>query len=224
MASSNGIGSTTLEGLGVIQQDKTPNTALGSEDFLKLMVEQFKNQSPTDPADSSEFLGQLASFSTVSGIQDLQQSLSSIGANLQSSQALQASTMVGRSVLVPANTARYSGTGGVSGVIDIPEDVANLTIGIYNQAGFLVQELKKDRVRPGEFAFKWDGLDKAGVAAPKGNYTLRASAEMGEVNVAFPTLVQAKVESVTLLPNGGGAELNLAGFDSMDMAAVRRVI
>lgn len=230
MANSNIIGGAALDGLALTNTDKKINNNLGSEDFLKLMVEQMKNQSPTNPADSADFLGQLASFSTVNGIQDLQKSLGTIASSMQSSQALQASTMVGRSVLVPANTANYQGTGGIEGYIELGQDTSNIKLGIYNSAGVLMKELPTSRALEGELPFKWDGLDSAGNVAPQGRYTLRATGEVRAIGeedqktTALSTLVKAKVESVTLLPQGAGSELNLSGFGSIDMNAVRRVI
>jgi flagellar basal-body rod modification protein FlgD len=225
MANSNNIGGTNpLASLAVQQQDRTPSNTLGSEDFLKLMVEQLRNQSPTNPADSADFLGQLAQFSTVSGIQDLQKSLTSIASGLQSAQALQASTMVGRSVVIAANQFGYAGADGMSGVIPIDSATPEVKVGIFNSAGTLVKEMTLGAADAGDLAFKWDGLDSAGAAAPPGRYQIRATALTENGTVALDTLLHARVESVTLQPNGGGAELNLAGFGSIDMAAVRTVI
>ena len=66
----------TLQSLGLTTptQDKKPESDLGQGDFLKLMVTQLNNQDPLDPQDSGAFLGQIAQFSTVTGIQDLQSS------------------------------------------------------------------------------------------------------------------------------------------------------
>ena len=79
---------------------------LGQAEFFDLMVTQLKNQDPFKPMESGEFLGQIAQFSTVDGIGGLQRSFESLAGSLQSSQALQASTMVGRSVALPGDTLR----------------------------------------------------------------------------------------------------------------------
>ena len=69
---------------------------LGQEEFLRLMITQLKNQDPTKPLDSGEFLGQLAQFGTVSGLADLKSSFTELAGSLVSNQALQAA---GRSLL-----------------------------------------------------------------------------------------------------------------------------
>ena len=75
---------------------------LGQEDFLHLMLTQLKNQDPFKPMESGEFLGQLAQFGTVQGLAGLQTSFDSLSSSLVSNQALQASSLVGRSALARA--------------------------------------------------------------------------------------------------------------------------
>ncbi len=82
-----------------------PTKELGQEDFLKLLVAQLKNQDPNNPADNGEFLGQIAQFSMVSGIDDLGVSFDGIASSLYTSQAMQAAELVGKHVLIETNTA-----------------------------------------------------------------------------------------------------------------------
>jgi hypothetical protein len=72
---------------------------MGSEDFLTLMVAQLENQDPTKPLDNMQFMGQLAQFGTVSGIQELNEAFGGLSAALGSNQALQAASLVGRDVV-----------------------------------------------------------------------------------------------------------------------------
>lgn len=224
MSDARNVTGPGLSNLSLNTQEKRPGTQLGSEEFLKLMVEQLRNQNPTSPADSAQFLGQLAQFSTVTGIQDLQRSLGSIATGLQSSQALQASTMVGRSVVLEANRFGYSGIEGMAGAVQLDRASPEVRVGIFDAAGARVKEFSLGAAEAGELAFKWDGLNAEGQAVPPGRYQVRATALTENGLLALDTLLQARVESVTLLPNGGGAELNLAGFGPMAMSAVRRVI
>ena len=87
-------------GLGLNQPDKLPRKRLGQKDFLRLMVAQVKNQDPMQPQANGEFLSQLAQFSTNDGVTKMQESLQQMASSLQSNQALQASALVGRKVLV----------------------------------------------------------------------------------------------------------------------------
>ncbi len=76
---------------------------LGKDEFLNLLVAQLNNQDPLAPQDNGAFIAQLAQFSQVEGIGKLNTSMESLLSGYQSSQALQASSLVGRSVIVPTD-------------------------------------------------------------------------------------------------------------------------
>ncbi|MCB1921304.1 MAG: flagellar hook assembly protein FlgD, partial [Candidatus Competibacteraceae bacterium] len=85
-----------------------PKDLLNQEDFLKLMIAQMKNQDPTKPLDGQEYLGQLAQFSTLSSIQELQKSFDSLAQSLLSMQTAQATSMVGKQVLIEGDRGYYT--------------------------------------------------------------------------------------------------------------------
>ncbi len=76
---------------------KSPDE-LGQEDFLTLMITQFQNQDPFEPMDNGQFLGQLAQFSTVSGIDSLNSGFAGLEGALRDEQALQAAGILVRRV------------------------------------------------------------------------------------------------------------------------------
>ena len=91
-------------------------TSLGQEDFLKLMTTQMTHQDPNNPMQNGEFLSQMAQFGTVSGIQDLQKSFADFANSINSDQALQASSLVGRYVSVPTSTGILPAGGEIKGL------------------------------------------------------------------------------------------------------------
>ena len=80
---------------------------LGQEDFLTLMVTQFQNQDPFEPMDNGDFLGQLAQFSTVSGIDSMNSGFAGLEGALRDEQALQAANLVGRTIVAETDVAFY---------------------------------------------------------------------------------------------------------------------
>src|SRR3569832_2993970 len=90
---------------------------LGQSDFLKLMTSQLRNQDPMQPMDIGAFLGQIAQFSQVSGIQDMQASVKQLVDTLSSNQAMQASSQVGKTVVAPAESDSYTGKHAVQGAV-----------------------------------------------------------------------------------------------------------
>src|SRR5581483_11797495 len=76
--------------------------------FLTLLIAQMKNQDPSNPMDNSQLTTQMAQLSTVSGISQLNNSLSTLMSNLNSSQALSTANMIGHSVLAPGNSIQLT--------------------------------------------------------------------------------------------------------------------
>jgi len=186
------------------------DTGLKQEDFIKLLVAQVKNQDPSKPMDPSEFMNQLAQFSTVNGIQDLNTSFTSLAGQLTSDQALQAAGLVGRDVLIPGGEASLSSGGSVSGQVTLPQSAANVSLKMINAQGVEVRELPLGSSGEGELQFKWDGFENDGSAAPAGRYTLVAEGLVGGEQQAFSVAVQNGVSSVTLGQDNASTQLNLA--------------
>lgn len=212
-------------GLGATQAQPTKaNDQLLQEDFLKLMVAQLKNQDPMKPMESGEFLGDIAQFGTVSGIQDLQESFASLSSSIQSSQALQAAALVDRQVLVPMNRGQLESGGAISGAVDLPASTSQLTLGVYDSAGALVRQISMGSQPAGLAQFQWDGLADNGTYAQPGLYQVRAEALYNGETTSATTLIEADVRSVTLGSGGQGLTVDLGALGSVSFAQVRQIL
>ena len=97
------VSGSAYEALSFKQEPaKAESNSLGQADFLTLLITQLENQSPLTPQDNTAFVAQLAQFSTLQGIEDLNSNFVSMNGSLKSSQAIQASALVGHTVLVEA--------------------------------------------------------------------------------------------------------------------------
>jgi flagellar basal-body rod modification protein FlgD len=221
----NGSGQA-LEALGSsrLQKDKKPDKALGQDAFLELMMAQLKNQDPTSPMQSGEFISQMAQFGTVSGIGELQKSFASLATSLQSNQALQASTMVGRQVEVEGNKLQLGVSGGAPFAFELPAAAGGVRLDILDSAGQTVRTLQLGPTAKGSHDVAWDGLGTQGQRLPAGVYTVKAAAQVGGGLQAATTLVRASVESVSLPRNGQPPVLNVAGHGPLNLEAIRRVM
>ena len=200
----------------------TANKDLGQEDFLNLMTTQLQNQDPFKPMESAEFLSQIAQFSTVNGITELQQSFAGLADSLHSNQALQASSLVGREALVTSGTGLLQRGGSLEGAVDLNQTTRDVTIEITDPSGRLIRNIELGTQVPGVNHFTWDGLDSDGARVPPGAYQIRASGQVGGVTQALETLVQGHVNSVTL--NGpNGLILNVDGYGAVDFGEVRQL-
>ncbi|MBL4743366.1 MAG: flagellar hook assembly protein FlgD, partial [Cycloclasticus sp.] len=125
---------SALQSLGLVNssvsESSKSNGDLGQADFLKLMVTQLENQDPLEPMDNGDFLGQMAQFSTVSGIGDLQNSFSEFAASISNDQALQAANLIGRRVSVPLQTGVLADGGVIEGELTLPASSPDVSINI----------------------------------------------------------------------------------------------
>lgn len=212
--------------LGLSSSKKTSedaNSGLGQEDFLTLMITQLKSQDPANPMDSEAFMGQIAQFSTVEGIQKLNDSFSSLSASLASNQALQASSLVGRSVLVPNSIGTMTAEDGMSGAVELSQTVPDLSLKVYDSAGKLVRTVGMEGSGPGLVDFKWDGLDESGKALTPGQYQFSVEGTVDGATQSFDTYALANVTSVSIAPDDGALMLQTEGFGEIPFSEVRRI-
>jgi flagellar basal-body rod modification protein FlgD len=208
-------------GLALQQSGDNKRTELGQDAFLKLMTAQMKNQDPFKPMESGEFLGQIAQFSTVSGIQQMNESLTGLSTALTSNQTLQAAGLVGHGVMVTDDSAYLFAEGGLAGSAELEASGA-VAVEITDATGQVVRRLDLGTQPAGAVNFTWDGLDESGARLAEGRYGVRATSSTGGSTAALETQVLGMVSSVTL--GGSGLSLNLYGMDPVALSAVREIL
>ncbi|CRL99519.1 Basal-body rod modification protein FlgD [Pseudomonas sp. 31 R 17] len=195
-----------------VSKAATGNQALGKDAFLQLLVTQLKNQNPLSPQDNGAFVAQLAQFSSLEGINTLNDSVNNISSNFSSSQALQASSLVGRSIITQTDKALVDTSKSMNGSVAVTAATGNVSIKITDKDGNVVRTLDMGAQSAGSSDFIWDGKNDKGEVAPAGTYTFAASAKSDKGDaVALATSLPATVTSVTLSKTGGEMLLNLAG-------------
>ncbi|MCV4290506.1 flagellar hook assembly protein FlgD [Pseudomonas capsici] len=197
--------------------------ALGKDAFLQLLVTQMKNQNPLDPQDNTQFVAQLAQFSSLESMQNLTSTVDSIATSYKSSQALQASSLVGRSVIVETGTAQVDTTKGLTGSVVIPSSTSATTVKVYDASNNLVDTIDLGSKNAGNASFTWDGLNSEGTAMPSGAYSFIANGTINGTNNGLSTYLPATVNSVTTAVSGGEMTLNLAGGNSIALSKVQSI-
>ena len=193
---------------------------LGKNAFLELMVAQFNNQNPLEPTKNEDFIAQLAQFSSLEGIQNLNTSMETMAAAMFSSTAVQAASLVGRSVLAPASRAMTEGEGLAGNVVNT-EPGSEVVVEISDAAGAFVRRLNLGPQPPGDVRFDWDGASEDGAQMPASTYGFRAYAMGGEEPVQLGTDLPERVASVSF--DGGEASLNLAGGATVRLSEIREL-
>ena len=226
---SSTTNNTAVDNLSINKKTETKknNNELGQAAFLELMITQMKNQNPLEPQDNSEFVAQLAQFSSVEGLERLNKNFT----NFMSTNALQASSLVGRSVSVETDIGQLQNGGLVSGSVDLIYSTQDAKVDIFDETGSLIQSVPIGELAKGENVFRWDGqnieingklLDwKATVGAPVGNYQFKFTATQNGKVEALQTSLGVNVNSVSINEDGE-LILNLAGIGPVNVKDVKQ--
>jgi flagellar basal-body rod modification protein FlgD len=151
------------------------------------------------------------------------QSNPQLATSLQSNQALHASALVGRTVLIESNRV-YLGTEGATNIfVDLVDELCNLTASIYADSGELLKFMPLNQANPGMFQFSWDGNGEVGERLAAGKYQVKVLGIYGGKEVVVKTLINANVDSVTVSQNGDGLRLNVAGIGPVGLNEVRHI-
>ena len=196
---------------------------LTQADFFALLTKELSNQDPTKPVDNNEMISQMTAFSTTDGVQKLNTSFDSFATSMTSSQALQASSLVGRSVLVEDNVFGMSEGEAVKGKLVSDKPASNVNIYVENVAGEVIQTVPVGSVKAGGFTFTWDGQTAKGEPAAEGAYRFRIVGLVEGKASELEAQTYRKVDSVTLAGTGGKIVLNLNGGSAMALSDVVEV-
>jgi len=213
-----------VEGLTPTAQANTQEKKqLGQEDFLMLLTTQLAHQDPLKPLDNGEFIAQMAQFSSLDSLQQLQRSFDGLAASLTSNKALQASALVGRSVLVPSEIGYLPEGGEIEGAIDLPESAENVIVTISNKSGEIVRRMSLGQMDAGVGTFTWDGKNENGELMPKGKYDISATGNVFGKNESLNTGIYAHVDSVNLAQGTAQIVLNLEGLGGVPLSEVKEI-
>jgi flagellar basal-body rod modification protein FlgD len=218
----NGSHSATAQAAAASQQYAQANQQLGQNEFLKLMLAQLKNQDPMKPTDPTQFLSQLAQFSTVTGIQNMQTSMADLASSLRSTQVLNGASLVGHDVLAPGTKDTIEAGQSVKGAVEAPDGTSEILVTIKDGSGALVRSFTTV-AGSGMNEFNWDGKDNLGNPVPAGQYSFEVNANVAGKAEALDPLLSSKVASVTIDPKNGSLTLN-TNTGAVPLTDVRRVL
>ena len=173
------------------------------------------------PQQNGEFIAQLAQFSTVEGVQSLNKSMESILSNYQSSQALQASSLVGRKVIVATDKSVVDTKDTFKASSTCRSPAATYGSTSTTTKGTVVNRINLGQQAAGSVSFMWDGKDSSGNIMPPGTCKFEAQTSIDGKTYGLQTYLPANVDSVTLGQNGGELMLNLAGLGSIALSKVQ---
>lgn len=205
------------------QQESKDPSKLGQNEFLKLMTTQLSNQDPFQPMENGEFMGQIAQFGTVNGVNELLTSFQDLASNLQSSQALQASNLIGRQVLVNHNQGYLPAEGNLLGAVELSSSSDDVAVNVFDASGELLGREELGAQPAGLLQFNWDGTTLSGQRAPSGRYRIEVEANYGGNTEALTPQVVDQVRSLTLGGAGQQMQVELQNLGTVSFNQVNQI-
>ena len=214
-----------LKKLGASPAPTTTNTPkktqLDQSDFLKLMTAQLANQDPFQPQSNDQMIAQMAQFSTVSGITQLNSTLTGVSNQISENRIATAANFVGKTVLVPGNVAMVDDTGAISGAVDLPGDATSLQLQITKTTGETVKTIDLGPNPTGLVGFQWDGKDARGVSVGATSYIVKATMTSGGKQTSATTDIYAPVTEAMVPATGTDQTLKVSGIGVVKMSDIR---
>ncbi|APR51576.1 flagellar hook capping protein [Sphingomonas koreensis] len=202
---------------------KGGKSTLGQSDFLTLMTAQMKNQDPFDPVDNTQMVAQMAQFSSLAGISEMNTTLQAIATKLGATSTTDLVSWVGRTVLTEGNTAYPRTDGTLGGVIELGADANEVNVVIEGPNGEILRNVALGKAGKGQLEFEWDGKTDTGEKAGDGPFKIRVAAQNADGGaVSAKPLVWAPVTAVAM-GSDGNPVLTLPGIGQVSTTAVRKI-
>lgn len=187
--------------------------------FMTLLVTQLRNQDPLKPMENAEMTSQLAQINTLSGIEELNKTLQGITGQIDAGQTLQASALIGRSVLVPGDRVLVGSGEATPFGIELAAAADQVRVSIHDGGGQLVRQFDLGALQAGVESFVWDGTLNDGSAAPDGAYRVTVEASRDGRAQSSTVLTYAQVGAISSGANGPlldlGATLGRVGLQDV---------
>jgi len=174
--------------------DLVQNNVMGKDEFFKMLIAQLQNQDPLNPMDGTDFTAQLAQFSSLEQLTNVNSNLEAVTAYQKLMSGVQAVSLIGKEITAEGNTVKASGSS-VDITYNLPEDVSEGTVSIYKTDGTFVETIKFENQGEGINSVSWDCS-----SVEEGIYTFEVSAtNAAGDSVAVDTLVKGEVTGVNFL-------------------------
>jgi flagellar basal-body rod modification protein FlgD len=202
------------------KNDAGSETSLGREEFLTLLVAQLENQNPLDPADTEQFTDQLAQFSQVEQMINVNDKLDEMMADVEGSDGnIDVKSFVGLTVTANVSSMTINDGAVTSGYYEV-DDSAEVIVYVYDSDGTQVATLPQGEVEAGAYLVSWDGTDDAGNALDDGEYSYVVMANSGDGYKEVASYLSGTVDAVSYQNGKGYLVINGVLVDPDDVTTV----
>ena len=227
MATSNVTSSSLLQNVSryedVKEASKKTKEDMGKQEFLTLFTAQLQNQNPLEPVKNEAFVAQLAQFSQLEALTNMQGSLDKFVTSMSGERMLGSASLIGKKVAVTDTPTQLTSGGVIDGSIDLPMGASGIQVSVFDSQGRLVQELIAGPQLPGTTPISWNGKDAAENPVPSGLYRLSAKAVVNGQTTDVPVSTLSTVRAISSNPTDGSVSVEVDGGKTMLLTDVKRV-
>ena len=196
--------------------------AMDQNDFLRLMTTQLTTQDPFNPVDNTQMVAQMAQFSQVAGIAEMNHSLQSIAASLGGNRLSDAASWIGHSMLVTSDIATPLRDGSYAGQFTLTDPADQVVVNFVDGAGAVVHSETLGAQAAGDMSFAWDGKNEAGETVANGPLRLVVTATQGGQSRNAATATWTAIGGIQSPSSGGGSRL-VTGLGLLEPSAAIRI-
>ena len=184
------------------ETQKAKASSMGKDDFLQLLVTQLQNQDPLSPMDSTGFTAQLAQFSSLEELQNINETLSGVGSSQTILTNSQAVDYIGKQIQAVGDKLHLNEGEPTPIEFNLSQDAAGVYVKLYNQYGEFVQDIDAGPMSAGQQRLEWNGMDYQDQQAPTGTYRYEVMAMDAEGNSSSVTSFTTGTVSGVYYKNG----------------------
>ena len=196
---------------------------LGKDDFLRIMITQMKNQDPTKPFNADQMAQQMAQYTSVEQLQNVNQNLTKMQNQNQPLERMAMTNMIGKVVTVDRERFPHTEGSHESLAFALPKNSKSVKVAIISEKGETVLEKDVGALKAGENAFTWDGVGSNTVAAKTGNYMIRVEAK-DEKGMAMQTNPQTTARVVGVSFEGPEAVFLVGDARHQDKIMMKNIV
>jgi flagellar basal-body rod modification protein FlgD len=207
----------------VKDQAKKTNEEMGKQEFLTLFTAQLQNQNPLEPVKNEAFVAQLAQFSQLEALTNMQTSLDSFVTSMSSERMLGSAALIGKKVAITDTPTQLTAGATMDATLDLPMGASGVQISVQDKQGRVVKNLIEGPQLPGSVTIQWNGKDSAENPVPAGLYSLSAAAVVNGQTVKVPVSTLSTVRAISTNPADGSVSVEVDGGKTMLLSDVKRV-
>jgi flagellar basal-body rod modification protein FlgD len=180
------------------QETRGKNDALGKDDFLQLLVTQLQNQDPLNPMDSTDFTAQLAQFSSLEQLTNVNTHMDEMISAQSEMANHQAVSYIGKNISAYGNSIAMTEGASDEVKFQLGNDASKVFIQIYDANGKLVRNIEQGAMTAGTQSYAWDGLNENGAQVMDGTYNFEVYAfDAQESQIDTVWFIEAPITGIT---------------------------